>query len=227
MRSRKARSSRITAGIGVKRCDERTMTSTGWVRVSEHGDRGMALERLPISSETSGLAVGLQGRDDFLVHPVEVSDLVEADRIPSTDEPDLSTADVVEEPRYGGSAGEQDRVGGEFLVDVRLPCSARSQLDQIVVPLAHRDEPREDEELEPPVDLFVVWLQADRPDEEIEPLRRVEARASLDVLIERERGELDRFQLLDPERALLSRGALVVSVGDLDLRPDPPRSRRS
>ena len=61
----------------------------------------------------------------------------------------------------------------------------------------------------------------DAADQQVDPLVGRELAAALPVLVEVEGGELDRLEPVDPERAPLAGGLLVVLVPDVDLRPDP------
>ena len=60
-----------------------------------------------------------------------------------------------------------------------------------------------------------------RAEQQVDPLVGGELAAALPVLVEVERGKLDRLEALDPERAPLPLGLLVVLVLEFDLRPDP------
>ena len=84
--------------------------------------------------------------------------------------------------------------------------------------LAERQQPDQEEQLEPPVE--VGRLHADAADQQVDPLVGRELAAALPVLVEVERGKLDRLEALDPERAPLPLGLLVVLVLEVDLRPD-------
>ncbi len=56
--------------------------------------------------------------------------------------------------------------------------------------------------------------------QQVDPLVGRELAAALPVFVQVERGELDRLQALDPERAPLPLGLLVVLVPDVHLCPD-------
>ncbi len=60
---------------------------------------------------------------------------------------------VAEEVGDGGGAGQQRGVRRELLDGVALAGAARAELDQVVVALAERDEPQQEEQLEPPAHL--------------------------------------------------------------------------
>ena len=104
-------SSRITSGIGMNRCDDRTITSTGWFVLPNMAMRRHARQRVLASGEGARLAVGLERRHDLLGHLLEVGHLVEADRVPDADEPHLAGGHVVEQVGDRRRAGQQDRVG--------------------------------------------------------------------------------------------------------------------
>ena len=119
------------------------------VGVAEHRDAGVARRPPPGRAGTAGLAVGLHRRDDLLRHLLEVGDLVEADDVPDLHHPLLPAAHVAEEVGDRRRAGQQRRVRRDLLDDVALAGAARPELDEVVVALGERDEPDEEEQLEP------------------------------------------------------------------------------
>ena len=64
-------------------------------------------------------------------------------------------------------------------------------------------------------------LHADAAYQQVNPLVRRELAAALPVFVQVERGELDRLEPLDPERASLALLLLVVLVPEVHLCPDP------
>ena len=140
----------------------------GLVGVAEHRDARVARDRLLAALERAGLAVGLHRRDDLLRHLLEVGDLVEADDVPDLDHALLPAGHVAEEVGDRRAAGEQRRVRRDLLDDVALAGAARAELDEVVVALGQRDEPHEEEQLEPARHL--AGLVAHAPDHEVEPL---------------------------------------------------------
>ncbi len=215
-------SSRITSGIGMNRCDDRTITSTGWFVLPNMASEADARERVLATGERARLAVGLQRRDDLLGHLLEVGHLVEADGVPDPDQPHLAGRHVVEQVGDGRRAGQQDGVGRQLLVGVALAGPPWAEFDEVVVRLAEREQPDQEEQLQPAVE--VGRLHADAADQQVDPLVGRELAAALPVLVEVERGELDRLEALDPERAPLPLGLLVVLVLEC---PPAPRCRPS
>ena len=90
------------------------------VGVAEHGEGGLSRQGVLASGEHPRLAVGLERRHDLLGHLLEVGHLVEGDGVPDADKPHLAGRHVVEEVGDGRRPGQQDDVGGEFLVGVAL-----------------------------------------------------------------------------------------------------------
>src|SRR5262249_34972630 len=65
MRSRNAMSSRITSGIGINRCDDRTITSTGWFVFPN-----MAIEAMPeraVTREVSRRTMLVETHSEHLI----------------------------------------------------------------------------------------------------------------------------------------------------------------
>src|SRR5262249_26347148 len=111
----------------------------------EHGNGRDARERIFASGKGSRFAIGLEGRHDLLRHLLKIGHLIEADGVPNADEPDLSGGHVVEQIGYSRWAGKQDRVGRKLLVGVALTGSTRAKLYKIVVLLAQRQQPMEEQ----------------------------------------------------------------------------------
>jgi hypothetical protein len=80
------------------------------VGVPEHGDRSHARQRVLPTGECPRLAVGLEGRYDFLRHLLEVGHLVEPDGVPYPDQSDLAAGHVEEKIGHGRWPGEKDGV---------------------------------------------------------------------------------------------------------------------
>jgi hypothetical protein len=66
------------------------------VGVAEHCDAGVSRGRLLAPLEDSRLAIGLQGRDDFFRHLLEVRDLVEPHHVPDLHQPLVPAGQVTE-----------------------------------------------------------------------------------------------------------------------------------
>ena len=101
-----------------------------------------------------------------------------------------------------GAAREERRVRRHFLDDVALAGATRTELHEVVIPLCQRDEPNKEKQLQPPRHLG--WLVPHAPHHEVDPLVGGEVATDLAVLLEIERGDLDRRELVDPERVLAS-----------------------
>ena len=86
-----------------------------------------------------------------LRHLLQVGDLVEADDVPDLHHALLPAAHVAEQVGDRGRPGEQRRIRRDLLDRVALAGAARPELDEVVVALAERDEPGEEQQLEPPV----------------------------------------------------------------------------
>ena len=191
MRSRNAMSSRITSGIGHEQVRGPHHHLDRLVGVAEHGDGGHARQGVLAPGEGAGLAVGLQRGHDLLGHLLEVGHLVEGDGVPDADQAHLAGRHVVEEIGDRRRPGQQDRVGGQLLVGVALARAARPKLHEVVVVLAQREQPDQEEQLQPPVE--VRRLQADAADQQVDPLVGGELAAALAVLVQVEGGQLDRL----------------------------------
>ena len=114
--------------------------------------------------------------------------------------------------------GEQRRVRRDLLDDVALAGAARAELDEVVVALGERDEPHQEEQLQPARHL----RRARSPccgRMRSSHSSVVNSRADAPVLVEVEGRDLDRRQLVDPERVLALR-LLVVLEAHVELRPD-------
>ena len=212
-----AMSSRMMSGIGANRWPVCTITSMGWLVLPNIAMLASPDDGLLPALEGAGLAVGLHRRDDLLRHLLEVGDLVEADDVPDLHHALLAARHVTEEVGDRRAAREQRRVRRHLLDDVALARSARTELDEVVVALGERDEAHEEEQLQPPRHLG--RLVAHAAHDEVEPLVGRELAADAPVLLEVEGRDLDRRELVDPERVLALR-LLVVLEAHVDLRPD-------
>src|SRR5262249_22970061 len=65
------------------------------------------------------------------------------------------------------------------------------------------------------------WLQANCTKQQVNPLVRGELTAATTVFFEIEGCQLDRLEVLDPERASLPLRLVIILMTNLDLRPDP------
>ena len=126
---------------------------------------------------------------------------------------------MAEQVGHGGRAGQQRRVGRELLNRVALAGATRTELHEVVVALAERNEACEEEQLQPT--LHDRGLVADAANHQVEPLVRGQLGALLAVLLEVERGKLDGDELVDPEGVLALR-LFVVLETHVDLGPDAP-----
>ena len=190
--------------------------------VAEHRDAGVAGHRLLAPLELPGLAVGLQRRDDLLGHLLEVRHLIEADHVPDHHHALLPAGHVPEQVGHGGGAGQQRSVGGELLHRVALAGAAGTELNQVEVALAERNEPGEEEELQ--ASLHHRGLVAHASGHQVQPLVAGELPTQAPELLEVESRELDGGELLDPER-VFALGLLVVLPAHVDLGPDPARQQ--
>ena len=129
----------------------------------------------------AGFGVGLEHGDDLLAHLLEIGHLVKRNDVPEPDQPHLSRTHVVEEVGNGGRSGQQDAVGGNFLVGIRFPCSPWTQFHHVVVMFAEGDEADKEEQFKAAVEKR--GLQPQTPDEEIDPLVGAKHPASFAVLL--------------------------------------------
>ena len=90
------------------------------------------------------------------------------------------------------AAREQDHVGRELAVDIRLASPTRPQLDQVVVLLHHRDEPQQEEQLAARREVGVRRLVAHRPEQDVDPLVAGKRGPALQELVEVRARDLDR-----------------------------------
>ncbi len=91
------------------------------------------------------------------------------------------------------AARDQDRVGGRLSVDERLAGTPRTELDEVVVPLGHRDEPGERRGACP----RRSYSLGSRPIERMTRSSHVvaaERASTLEVLIDVEGGDLDGLE---------------------------------
>ena len=193
------------------------MTSMGWLVLPNIAMLASPDDGLLPALERAGLAVGLHRRDDFFRHLLEVSDLVETDDIPDLHHALLAPGHVTEQIGDRRAAREQSGVRRDLLDDVALARAAWAKLDEVVVPLRQGNEPHQEEQLQPPGHL--AGLIAHAAHDEIDPLVRRELPADVSILVEVEGGDLNRRQLVDPERVLAPR-LFVVFEAHVDLRPD-------
>ena len=187
------------------------------VRVAEHGHARFAGRGLLPALVLPGFAVGLHRRDDFLRHLLQVRDLVEADDVPDLDQSFRAPAHVAEQVRDRRRTGHEGRVRRNFLDDVALAGAPGPQFDEVVIPLAQGNEAGQEQELQAPRHLRRLVAHAAHG--EVDPLVRRELGPLALVLLQVEGGDLDRGQLVDPER-VLALAFLVVGEPHLDLGPD-------
>ena len=138
------------------------------VGVAEHGNAGVAGRRLRTALVGARLAVGLHRSDDLFGHLLKISDFVEADDIPYLHHPFLPAVHVTEEVGDRCRAGEERCVRRDLLDGVALAGAPRPELDEVVVALCQRYQPRQKQQLEAAVHLR--RLVAHAPDQEVDPL---------------------------------------------------------
>lgn len=143
--------------------------------------------------------------------------LVEGHDVPDADQADLAASHIIEQVRDGGlSAGNEDAVRADFLVDVALARSTRPQFGEVVVVLGQRNHARQ----KVPFDalLKVCWLHAGRTQQDVDPLLFGERAASLEQLVHIHVRHLDRLQVAQQERRALLR--LLVEIFEGGDAPD-------
>src|SRR5262249_608566 len=101
---------------------------------------------------------------------------------PDADQAYLSRSHVVEQVRHSRRAREQDGVGRKLLVGVTLAGPTRAQFHEVVILLAQRQQPMEEQKLEPP--LKMGRLQTNRAKQQVDPLVGGELATATPVLFE-------------------------------------------
>jgi hypothetical protein len=124
---------------------------------------------------------------------------------------------VAEQVRHRRRAREQNGVRRQLLNGVGLARAAGPELDEVEVLLTQRHQAQQEQELEPPI--HDRRLVAHAAQHEVHPLVRGELAAQPPVVVELEGRELNRRDLLDPERVLAA-VLFVVLEPHVHLRPD-------
>ena len=153
---------------------------------------------------------------------MRAGDLVEGDRVVLDHEPGLVLAILPAEEVGDGTlaAREENHVRRDLAVDERLAGLAGAEFDQVVVPLDHRDEPEEQEELDPPGQVGMTGLVAHGPEQDVGPLLARELLPPLDPFVHTSGSDLDRLHPLDHERPGDAAVQDRVVIDQLDVRPD-------
>ena len=134
----------------------------------------------------------------------------------------MPPAHVAEQVGDRRRTGHEGGVRRDFLDDVALAGAPGPKFDEVVVPLAERDQPGQEQELQAPRHLR--RLVAHAAHDEVDPLVGRELGPLALVLLQVEGGDLDRRQLVDPER-VLALAFLVVGEAHVDLGPDAARQQ--
>ena len=160
----------------------------------------------------------LHDLDSVLVLELDTRHFVKRHTIPHADQSDGFVAHVVKQIGYRClTAGNQDAVRADLLVDMGLAGAARPQLAQVVVVLDQRDQPRQMQPLHPFVELG--RLHAAAAQHQVDPFIVGEARPRVLHLVDIEPRHLDRRQVADDKRtAVLVR--FIKEVFHLDDAPD-------
>ena len=179
------------------------------VDIADHHDGGEGQNFLFTPAEFGVLHVALHDRHQgFWVGEVGVGDLIEHHRITTPDHADLAVGVIDKEARRGCLSSRENRnVVALIAVDVRFACFPGSKFDAVVVGLDHRHEPPQVKQLFAPGHRFRI--QANRVDEEVQPLARLKVLPLVDVFVDVDDRNLERCELRDFEGADL----FVVDLG--------------
>ena len=160
--------------------------------------------------------VVLHDLDAILVLEGDARHFIEGHHVPQADQPDLTPGHVVEQVRHRRlSAGDQDAVRADFLVDVALARAPRPKFGEVVVVLDQRDHAGQQVPLHPLAE--VRRLHAGRTQQHVDPLLLGEGPPSLEQLVQVHVRHLDRLQVPKHERR-----ALLVLLEEIFQRDDAP-----
>ena len=158
----------------------------------DHGGRSRLF--FLASGKGPGGHIVLHDLDAIFILKVNAGNLIKGDAIPHTDKPHGLPAHVVEQIGHRGlSAGYQNTVGRNLLIQMRFTRRPRSQLTQVKVILHQRNHTKKQKPLLPPCQL--IRLHTDGPHHNIQPFPFGEILPPFLQLLNINMRHLDRRQL--------------------------------